>query len=213
MEKKIIKAMYANSVSRDEMHPVMSGVHFEKDRCYASDSHILTIYNGGGCEKLDGKTIDYEGNEIDLRYPNVDAVFPSKEDLKDFGMRIDLEQLQKACSWHLRKKDSNQKDVVTIGAIGIPINGLCKLLSIFVVANEIGKARIYMTEPHRPLVIESKKLRTLIMPAMFETSDVDQDRNDEGAQIVLSYGNLINDYVFNSWQRTPAPAELQWLDN
>ena len=91
MDKKIIKAMFDNICAKDELRPIMNGIHFEESRCYASDGHILIIYNEG-VPRLKDKTILLEGMEIDGRYPNVDSVLPSKN-AKYTEMQIDVEQL------------------------------------------------------------------------------------------------------------------------
>ena len=40
MNKKVIKAMYDYIVSKEEKNPVLTGVHFERERCYASDTRL-----------------------------------------------------------------------------------------------------------------------------------------------------------------------------
>ena len=54
MNKKIIKAMFANICAKDETRPIMGGVHFEKERCYATDGKLLVIFQEGS-EKLADK--------------------------------------------------------------------------------------------------------------------------------------------------------------
>ena len=43
MEKKIVQALFANICAKDELRPIMNGVHFESERCYASDGHVLVF--------------------------------------------------------------------------------------------------------------------------------------------------------------------------
>jgi len=211
MDKKIIKAMYANATSRDELHPQLCGVHFEENRCYASDGHVLTIFNEGS-KSFNGKTIDLDGTVIEGRFPNVDAVFPAKDDWKDFGARIDLQQLQRACAWQRRRIGSNQRDLVVFGDIGLTIEALNRVLLIYQAAGELDGAEIFSTGNNRPVVVSSGRLKSLLMPALFEIKSVDQER-EEGCPTAISYGELINDYVFNSWKREPIAEPLAWLQS
>lgn len=75
MNKKVIKAMYDYIVSKEEKNPVLTGVHFERERCYASDTRLLAIYNFGS-EKHADQTIGVNGEPIKGKYPAVDRIFP-----------------------------------------------------------------------------------------------------------------------------------------
>lgn len=78
MDKKVIQALFTNICAKDELRSLPDGVHFESERCYATDGKVLVIY-GEGKPELDGKTVHQDGTVIEGRYPNVDAVFPSEE--------------------------------------------------------------------------------------------------------------------------------------
>jgi hypothetical protein len=60
MDKKILKAIYANIVAKNELRPVMNGMYFEDGRCYGSDGHMLVIYKQGSKE-LAGKIVAQTG--------------------------------------------------------------------------------------------------------------------------------------------------------
>lgn len=209
MDKKIVKAMYTNIVGKEEVPPIMKGVHFEKGRCYATDSHILVVYKEGN-SKLDGKTIDLSGTELSGRYPNIDSVIPKDTSLQKFGSRIDLEQMQKACSWHLRQAGSTKNDAVVIEGICYNINLLNKVLNVFFAANELKNATMHKNDKTRPSVIKSKNIDAVIMPVTYSESSVDEERKPEGS-VIRSYENFINTYVFEGWKKAPVVAELSWL--
>ena len=78
MDKKILKAIYANVVAKDDLRPVMNGVCFEEERCYGSDGHLLVIYNHGN-KQFAGKIVAQNGEIIDGKYPNIDGVIPKRE--------------------------------------------------------------------------------------------------------------------------------------
>ena len=77
MNKKVIKAMYDYIVSKDHIRPILMGVHFEKERCYATDTHILAVYKYGS-EKFDGQTVSVNGEKIKGNYPAIDRIIPKK---------------------------------------------------------------------------------------------------------------------------------------
>ena len=44
MNKKIVKALFSYAVSKEQIRPIMQGVHFEEDVCVATDTHVLVVY-------------------------------------------------------------------------------------------------------------------------------------------------------------------------
>lgn len=209
MDKKIVKAMYTNIVSKDNQSPVLNGVHFEKDRCYATDTKILVVYHKGS-SNFDGKTLDLSGTELNGRFPNVDSVMPKTDALNKFGARIDLEQLQKACNWHLRLPESTKNDGVVIEDVCYNLECLQKILNVFQAASELKTATMLKTEKQKPTVIKGKSLEAIIMPMQYSETSVDAERQPEGSA-VHSYENFINTFVFEGWKKQPVATEMSWL--
>ena len=209
MEKKIIQSLFANVVGKDDLRPIMKGVHFESERCYASDGHLLVIYEESQ-SKLDGKTMSADGLIIEGIYPKVDAVFPKKE---DYGTKlsIDVQQLKDACLWHLKQEDSDDHDAVVINGVGYLIRSMARILNVMTASGNPQKVAFY-NQPNRGAVFIGTKIKGMLMTFPFEESNVDSERGDECMSVVLSYENLINEYVFNSWKKPQKIDSLAWLD-
>ncbi len=208
MNKKIIKAMFANICAKDEMRPIMCGVHFERERCYASDGHVLVIFKEGS-EKLDGKTVNLEGQEIEGRYPNVDSVFPPKDNQGN-PFVCDFVQLKNACAYHIKQLSSTQNDRVIINGVGLNVRTLHRLLCTITLLGNPNDIKFFITDPSRAVVIESEQMRSLIMPTLYQEGEIDFE-TDFGETKTFSYENFINDYVFNCWKKEPK-KELEWAD-
>lgn len=209
MEKKIIQSLYANIVAKDGLRPIMSGVHFESERCYASDGHVLVIYEEGKPE-LDGKTMSASGEELEGRYPNVDSVFPNKE---NYGSKlvIDIQQLRDACQWQTRQEGANENDNVVIGNVGYNIRTLQRICNVMLASGNLRNIKFFNSSPNRPTVIIGTKLKGLIMPMVYEEANIDAEREEEGYTRTYSYENLVNDYVFNGWKKPEKKSALSWL--
>lgn len=205
MEKKVISAMFANICANDELRPMMCGVHFEEERCYASDGKVLVIYNEGS-KKLDGKTILKDGTEVQGRYPNVDSVVPAEEGKR---LNIDIKQLHDACLWHIKKSSTN--DNLVINSVGYNIKYLTRLLNTLVSEGNPKNLKFYNSSPDRATVIKGNKFFGLVMPVMYEEADIDAETDDD-CPTLYSYETFINDYVFNSWKKEPQQKPLDWLD-
>lgn len=207
MNKKIIKAMYQNIASKDENRPVMNGVHFEEKRCYASDGHVLVILNEGS-KNLDGKTLSIEGEEIVGHYPNVDSVFPQRQET-DNEFSLDLKQLKEACLYHARKQETTDKDLVIINGVGFNISTLVKLLNTVMLGGTKEVKFISRDRSHAVVIENGTMMRCLIMPTLYTDEAVDADV-EAGDVAVMSYENLINDFVFNGWKKAQPKEELAW---
>lgn len=208
MNKKVIKAMFVNICSKDEARPIMGGVHFERERCYASDGHVLVIFKEGS-EKLDGQTVDLEGNEIQGRYPNVDSVFPPKDNQGN-PFTCDFVQLKNACAYHLKQLSSTEHDRVIINEVGFNVRTLHRLLCTITLIGNPNNIKFFMIDRSRAVVIESDQMRSLIMPTLYQDGDIDFE-TDFGETRTYSYENFINDYVFNCWKKEPK-KELEWAE-
>lgn len=210
MEKKIIKAMYSTIASKDPIRPIMTGVFFDKDCCVATDTHILVVYHHAN-PKHAGKILNAAGEEIKGTFPNYNRVFPSKERLSHYRPRIDLVQLQKACSWFTRQPGFTDKDVVVIRGKGLSIKYLSTLLNLFALTPEIKSAEIFQTPEANAAVIKSKNISALLMPMMVDEAKVDAPRADD-CPVVLTLENLINQFVFEGWKPKPVEDPMAWLD-
>lgn len=208
MDKKIIKAMFDNICAKDELRPIMNGIHFEESRCYASDGHILIIYNEG-VPRLKDKTILLEGMEIDGRYPNVDSVLPS-ENAKHTEMQIDVEQLKNACIWHSKKPSAMDVDRVVICGVGLNVNTLLRFLKT---VSLFGKEHTFaFYDRLKSVLVEGENFKGIIMPMEYNEKDIDAESEFNETCTVYSYENFINDYVFNSWKDEVPKKVLSWLD-
>lgn len=208
MDKKIIKSMFDNICAKDELRLIMNGIHFEESRCYASDGHVLIIYNES-VPRLKDKTILLEGMEIDGKYPNVDSVFPS-ENAKHTEMQIDVEQLKNACIWHSKKPSAMDVDRVVICGVGLNVNTLLRFLKT---VSLFGKEQTFaFYDRLKSVLVEGENFKGIIMPMEYNEKDIDAESEFNEACTVYSYENFINDYVFNSWKDEAPKKVLSWLD-
>lgn len=208
MDKKIIKSMFDNICAKDELRPIMNGIHFEESRCYASDGHVLIIYNES-VPRLKDKTILLEGMEIDGKYPNVDSVLPS-ENTKHTEMQIDVEQLKNACIWHSKKPSAMDVDRVVICGVGLNVNTLLRFLKT---VSLFGKEQTFaFYDRLKSVLVEGENFKGIIMPMEYNEKDIDAESEFNETCTVYSYENFINDYVFNSWKDEAPKKVLSWLD-
>lgn len=211
MDKKVINALFKYAAGKDDIRPALVGVHFEKNRCYATDGHVLCIYNKGGDDRFAGKTIAENGETIECVYPKVDSVFPSDKD-EHQNDEIDAVQLQKACQWQIHQLTSNENDVVVINDVGYNIRLLNRLLTIIESVEHQPKLKFEIYGTLRPVVVKSKDMKSIIMPAKYVSDSIDLKRGAIGEVMIYSYENFINDYVFNSWKKPETKKALDWLD-
>ena len=189
MDKKILKAMFANAVASDELRPVMNGVYFDEEGvCCASDGHILVVYECGK-SKFEGKIIHQSGEEITGKYPNFRSVIPKERE--EYEHKIDLKELYAACQYHLKKPDTNNDDRVSILHKTFSVKNLVRILNVFISAGLLSKAVLY-----------------IIMPCQHFEESVDVAEED-GSPVTISYESLINDYAFNSWKKQESK---DWMD-
>lgn len=208
MDKKIIKSMFDNICAKDELRLIMNGIHFEESRCYASDGHVLIIYNES-VPRLKDKTILLEGMEIDGKYPNVDSVFPS-ENAKHTEMQIDVEQLKNACIWHSKKPSAMDVDRVVICGVGLNVSTLLRFLKT---VSLFGKEQTFaFYDRLKSVLVEGENFKGIIMPMEYNEKDIDAESEFNETCTVYSYENFINDYVFNSWKDEAPKKVLSWLD-
>lgn len=209
MDKKIIKALYG-VVAKDEVYKNMGGVHFEVDRCIATDTRILVIYHEGS-EKHQGKTLSATGEPITgKKFPDVKRVIPKK---LINPVELDFGQLQRACAWWGRQSEHNSEDKVVIRGTCLNINYLQKLLSFFVMTCETRVMKMYLNADNtRPVVAVSDTFTALLMPCTYTEDEVDEPRVEVTAPVVVSYENLINTYALESAKpKEKKPDAMDWL--
>lgn len=207
MNKKVLKAMYRNIVTSDFLRPTLQGVHFEENRCYATDTHMLVIYNEGDSRFM-GCTLNLAGESLKGTYPDVDRVVPKTMPYE--ALPINVTQLYKALQWHLRQEKSTREDKVAFGEYIVTIDYLAKTLAVFNEAGELALTQIYLNEVGRPCKLISPSLSAIIMPVNGEGVNIDGDR-EAYEFAVLSYETLINNYAFNGWKPTKKAESLSWL--
>lgn len=152
--------MYSQAVSKDPIRPQMTGIHYEKERCYASNTRILIVYNEGS-EKHNGKTLNVSGEEINGVYPAIDRMIPKSLPLK---VNIDLDQLLRACSWYLKSDLSTNEDEVLIEDIAFRIVEITRLLTVLKQGNAIKTTRMYVGSSDKPALFKGAMFTAIIMP-------------------------------------------------
>lgn len=207
MNKKVLKAMYRNIVSTDCLRPAIQGVHFEEDRCYATDTHMLVIYNEGD-SRFVGCTLNLAGETVKGNYPDVDRVIP--KEMPYDALPINMTQLYKAMQWHLRQEKSTRDDKVAFGDYVVNIDYLVKTLGVFFEAGELAVTNLYLNDKNRPCKLLSPSVSAIVMPVNGDNADIDGVRYTD-CFAVLSYETLINNYAFNGWKPTKKVEELSWL--
>lgn len=198
--------MYSQVTSKDTIRPLLMGVHFEKERCYATNTRILVVYNEGS-EKHDGLTINSQGEVIQGKFPDVDRVIPKKMPPKKVS--IDLEQLYRACTWYLRSDLSNPEDEVLIEDVALRIMQLNQLLSVFKQGKALSSMQMFVGDPSQPAVFKNQMFTAIIMPCNINLEWVDTDPIPESRR-TISYANLINTFAFEGWKKNK-PEQLDWL--
>lgn len=210
MDKKVIKAMYDYIASKEkEIYPNLMGVHFEKDRCYATDTHLLAVYNFGN-EKFAGKTVDINGEPIKGTFPAVDRVIPKK--LVN-PISVDFRQLKAASSWWTNQSAHHADDQVILGGSALNIRFISRMLYLFSLTGELGSITLYLnTDSSRPVLAVSESLTVLLMPCKVEDESKIDDERIEGTYSVVSYANFINTYAIESNRPKPKKSEpMSWL--
>lgn len=207
MDKKVLKQMYADIVSREPIRPVILGIHFEEDACVATDTHVLVVYKQGS-KNLAGRTINSEGEDCKGTYPNWQRVIPAE--MPGEPLPINLTQLYKALKWHRQQPDSHRGDMIAFDDCVMSVDYLYRVLNVYMVAGELPLCKFYLNEVTRPAKLESPNLTAIVMPVSGGNYEIDGERENEGIAI-LSYETIINNYAFNSWKKTEKPMELAWI--
>lgn len=208
MNKKIVKALFSYAVSKDEIRPIMKGVHFAENGCVASDTHVLVVYKEAN-PKLVGRTILEDGTDAvkSGKYPDFKRVIPKKG-----GTPVDLNwsQVYKAIKWFKKQPDFNPNDRLAVGECNLAMNFLVNALEVFNAAGELGCIKASVFAPDRPILLESELLTAIIMPCVPEPQNVDLPRVD-CESVIMSYANLINTFAIESSKPKEKAVEMAWL--
>ena len=206
MNKKIIKAMFSYAVNKDDLRPMMKGIHFAEDVCVASDTHVLVVYNETKPE-LVGKTVLVDGEEVKGKYPDFKRVMPKKVGKP---VNVDWKQVYNALKWYKRQPDFNTNDKVCIGGCHLSMVYLLNLLEVYKAAEDLFFISASTYEPARPLLLKSEQLTSIMMPCQPEEDRVDMIRQD-CESIVMSYENFILTYATESNKPKEVVEEMAWL--
>lgn len=206
MKKEIIKALYSYAVSKDDVRPLLKGVHFAEDVCVASDTHILIAYNATKPECV-GKTMLRNGEVVKGKYPDYKRVLPKKSGKQ---VCVDWKQVYNALKWYKRQPEFNANDRVCIGGCHLSMVFLLNLLEVYKAAGDLFFIKASTTEPSRPMLFESEQLRAIIMPCTPEEDVIDKLREDCGS-VVMSYENFILTFATESNKPKEVVDEMAWL--
>lgn len=206
MNKKIVKALFSYAVSKEQIRPIMQGVHFEEDVCVASDTHVLVVYKASN-PALAGKTKLEDGTDIQGTYPSFKRVIPKKA-----GKPVNYNwgQVYRAIKWFKKQEGFHPNDRLTIGNCHVAMLTLLNALEVFNAAGDLGFMKVSTIDPGRPILLESEQLTAIVMPCQSEPEKVDLERQD-CESVVVSYANLINTYAIESAKPKEAKVEMAWL--
>lgn len=206
MNKKIIKAMFSYAVSKDEVRPLMKGIHFAEDCSVASDTHVLVVYNSTKPE-ISGKTMLLTGEVVKGKYPDYKRVMPKKSGKP---INVDWKQVYYALKWYKRQPDFHEKDRLCIGGCHLTMAYLLNLLEVYNAAGDLFFIKASVVEPTRPMLFETEQLRSIIMPCIPDEEAIDKLREDCGS-VVMSYENFILTYAMESSKPKEKVEEMAWL--
>jgi hypothetical protein len=110
--KKIYSTLHRHFVPQlkadRELRPALTGVYHKGGYIYATTGFILARVVGEYPEELEGKAINKQGEELESRYPNAEAVIPDY--LHAEKVEIDLGDLKKAVKNVLRVKNKTRTE-------------------------------------------------------------------------------------------------------
>lgn len=208
MNKKIVKALFSYAVSKDDIRPIMKGVHFAEDGCVASDTRVLVVYKEVN-PKLVGRTVLEDGTDAvkSGKYPDFKRVIPKK---RGTPVAVNWNQVYKAIKWFKKQPDFNPNDKLVIGECHLTMSVIINALEVFSAAGDLGCIRATTFTPERPILLESEQLKAIVMPCGPEPEKVDLQRID-CESVVMSYANLINTFAIESSKPKEKVVEMAWL--
>lgn len=206
MNKKIVKALFSYAVSKEQIRPIMQGVHFEEDVCVATDTHVLVVYKASN-PALAGTTKLEDGTDIKGTFPAFKRVIPKKAGTQ---VNYNWSQVYRAIKWFKKQEGYNPNDRLVIGSCHVAMSILLNALEVFNAAGDLGFIKVSVIDPARPILLESEQLTAIVMPCQSEPEKVDLERQD-CESVVVSYANLINTYAIESAKPKEAKVEMAWL--
>lgn len=206
MNKKIVKAMFSYAVSKEQVRPLMQGVHFEEDVCVASDTHVLVVYKASN-PALAGKTKLEDGTDIEGRYPSFKRVIPKKAGTP---VNYNWSQVYKAIKWFKKQEGYNPQDKLAVGEAQVTMEILLSALEVFNAAGDLSLIKSSEFGPSRPILLESDQLTAIAMLCEANPEKVDLERVD-CESVIVSYANLINTYAIESAKPKEVKVEMAWL--
>ena len=126
MNKKIVKALFSYAVSKEQIRPIMQGVHFEEDVCVATDTHVLVVYKASN-PALAGTTKLEDGTDIKGTFPAFKRVIPKKAGTP---VNYNWSQVYRAIKWVIDK-------INTTTELYKKINETDKPVSIYMFVNSL----------------------------------------------------------------------------
>lgn len=206
MNKKIVKAMFSYAVSKEQVRPLMQGVHFEEDVCVASDTHVLVVYKASN-PALAGKTKLEDGTDIKGTFPPFKRVIPKKAGTP---VNYNWSQVYKAIKWFKKQEGYNPQDKLAVGEAQVTMEILLSALEVFNAAGDLSLIKSSEFGPSRPILLESDQLTAIAMPCEANPEKVDLERVD-CESVIVSYANLINTYAIESAKPKEVKVEMAWL--
>lgn len=206
MNKKIVKALFSYAVSKDDIRPILQGVHFEEDVCVASDTQVLVVYKASN-PTLAGKTKLEDGTDIKGTFPPFKRVIPKKAGIP---VNYNWSQVYKAIKWFKKQEGHHPNDRLAVDNCHVAMSILLNALEVFNAAGDLSIMKVWVIDPARPILLESDQLTAIVMPCQSEPEKVDLERED-CASVIVSYANLINTYAIESAKPKEAKVEMAWL--
>ena len=155
-------------VSKDYKRPVFTGIYHKNGEVVASDTHIaLVLKNCTYNAKFEGKVISKSGKEIGGRFPNFNSVKPINNteiiqiDRDNFNNAIKADKAKKKL---LTAKDKKAyKAFYKINGIYLDLYQMEKFINAMDYL-ETDKIQINPTDKKRPILSETSKGWTILMP-------------------------------------------------
>lgn len=206
MNKKIVKALFSYAVSKEQIRPIMQGVHFEEDVCVATDTHVLVVYKASN-PALAGTTKREDGTDIKGQFPAFKRVIPKS---KGKPVNFNWSQVYKAIKWFKKQEGYNPQDKLAVGEAQVTMEILLSALEVFNAAGDLSFIKASEFGPSRPILLESDQLTAIAMPCEANPEKVDLERVD-CESVIVSYANLINTYAIESAKPKEVKVEMAWL--
>lgn len=205
MNKKVLKSLYSDIVSKDNIRPVFTGVYFDEDVCVATDSTVLVVYKETAPNYI-GKIVGIDGKIIDGKFPAYNAVIPKGD---GEVLDIDFSQLHRALKWWCGQPKRNPHDSIMLKGIALCIKKLRNIFNVIKTAGEFSSIKFSIFGETSAVRIDTDSTTSILMPMNPETG-VDLEREGDSL-VVVSYSNLINTFAIESSRPKEKKEEMSWL--